>query len=676
MTFTEAAAQVLRLVGKPLHYKEITDVAIEKNLLSHVGKSPEVTMGARLAALVKKTDRDNPLVRVKPGVFALRDWDNDTIAKGLADRTPALERLAAAMAAAGEVLVDVDTTEEVAVAIVEATEEPAAPAEVVIVGNEDDRRRAELAAGANELFSPEDDDDKPIFGAAEEEEEEDEEGGDRGDRRRRRGRRSKRGRNGEEIVRGGDDLPGYTVSEPSTELLKVADAELRAREGRQGREPRGFEAPRDSRDNRGNEAPRDNRSDSRVDSRNEGRDRSDPRGDARGDRDLRDSRGDSRERDNRDNRADLRDRGDIRDRGDLRDRGDIRDRGDLRDRGDIRDRDNRGDLRDRGEREYRVDVRDRDTRVDTRDNRDRDNRDLRDNRGELRDRDSREREVISGGSLVRDARAQTQTPIDDLVGRDLADALAILLSTYDRNGGPIGFARLAETAKRRGRLQADIPQGQALLEAAARADNLRRQSTGQRPRFRIGDRRVALTDWATDIELQRIERDLYAVVERYKEQAKRSLLRRIQELPQRSFGELVLLLLERVGFAELSPVRRPGTHGAELHLTGRLLGPSGEMRTAVVLRRDGREIGRERVTELRGALHHYGPANAGWLITAGQVLSGAKEEANAVGAAPVHLVDGMGLVRLMEDHAIGTSRVTLNLPVADIELLDALKSGG
>ena len=93
MTFTEAAAQVLRLVGKPLHYKEITDVAIEKNLLSHVGKSPEVTMGARLAALVKKGEKDNPLVRVKPGVFALREWDQDTIEKGLRDRTPALEKL-------------------------------------------------------------------------------------------------------------------------------------------------------------------------------------------------------------------------------------------------------------------------------------------------------------------------------------------------------------------------------------------------------------------------------------------------------------------------------------------------------------------------------------------------------------------------------------------------------
>src|SRR5437762_9424336 len=93
MTFTEAAAEVLRLVGRPLHYKEITDLAIEKNLLSHVGKSPEVTMGARLAALVKKGDKENPLVRVKPGVFALREWDPGTIERGLSDRTPALKML-------------------------------------------------------------------------------------------------------------------------------------------------------------------------------------------------------------------------------------------------------------------------------------------------------------------------------------------------------------------------------------------------------------------------------------------------------------------------------------------------------------------------------------------------------------------------------------------------------
>src|ERR1044071_5023580 len=86
MTFTEAAAEVLRMAGKPLHYKDITDIAIEKNLLSHVGKSPEVTMGARLAALLKKSAKENPLVRVKPGVFALREWDDATIKSAMSEK--------------------------------------------------------------------------------------------------------------------------------------------------------------------------------------------------------------------------------------------------------------------------------------------------------------------------------------------------------------------------------------------------------------------------------------------------------------------------------------------------------------------------------------------------------------------------------------------------------------
>jgi hypothetical protein len=152
MTFTEAAAQVLRLVGKPLHYKEITDVAIEKNLLSHVGKSPEVTMGARLAALVKKGDKENPLVRIKPGVFALREWDQDTIDKGLADRTPALDRLSSQdVQDAGADAVHVSLAE------LEPEEERGSP-------DAQERERAERAAHATELFEPEEDDDEPIFG--------------------------------------------------------------------------------------------------------------------------------------------------------------------------------------------------------------------------------------------------------------------------------------------------------------------------------------------------------------------------------------------------------------------------------------------------------------------------------------------------------------------------------
>jgi hypothetical protein len=74
MTFTEAAVEVLRSAGKPLHYKKITEIAIERNLLSHVGKTPETTMSSRLATMVKKDRGDAPILKVKPGVFALREF--------------------------------------------------------------------------------------------------------------------------------------------------------------------------------------------------------------------------------------------------------------------------------------------------------------------------------------------------------------------------------------------------------------------------------------------------------------------------------------------------------------------------------------------------------------------------------------------------------------------------
>ena len=85
MTFTEAAVEVLRLVGKPLHYKKITEIAIERNLLSHVGKTPEVTMSSRLATMVKKDRGEAPIIKVKPGVFGLRDFAQDVIAQAEGD---------------------------------------------------------------------------------------------------------------------------------------------------------------------------------------------------------------------------------------------------------------------------------------------------------------------------------------------------------------------------------------------------------------------------------------------------------------------------------------------------------------------------------------------------------------------------------------------------------------
>jgi len=70
MTFLEAAFEVLRLEGKPLHYKELTERVIGKKLLTFVGRTPEVTMQTQLTGAVKKAP-GNPFVRVKPGIFGL-----------------------------------------------------------------------------------------------------------------------------------------------------------------------------------------------------------------------------------------------------------------------------------------------------------------------------------------------------------------------------------------------------------------------------------------------------------------------------------------------------------------------------------------------------------------------------------------------------------------------------
>ena len=170
MTFTEAAVEVLRLVGRPLHYKKITEIAIAKNLLSHVGKAPDMTMSSRLATMIKKDRGEEPIVKVKPGVFALREFDKKTIA--LADSD-----------------FDVD---------IESLPDPEPKAD----GEEDrpvDRRKLPGA----DVFPEEEDDDEPILSKVDEPkksqgggggsdggDDEDGEGRGRG-RRRRRKRRGK-----------------------------------------------------------------------------------------------------------------------------------------------------------------------------------------------------------------------------------------------------------------------------------------------------------------------------------------------------------------------------------------------------------------------------------------------------------------------------------------------------
>ena len=83
MTFTEAAVEVLKREGKPLHFRKIAEIAIRENLLDHVGKIPEETMADQLSAHCKLPRPDRAIVVVQYATFALEEWGLPEDAVGL-----------------------------------------------------------------------------------------------------------------------------------------------------------------------------------------------------------------------------------------------------------------------------------------------------------------------------------------------------------------------------------------------------------------------------------------------------------------------------------------------------------------------------------------------------------------------------------------------------------------
>jgi hypothetical protein len=72
MTFLEAAIEVLRNETEALHFSEIAKRAVERDLLSHVGRDPETAMKSCLTSAVRGDPDDAVLMRVKPGHYSIK----------------------------------------------------------------------------------------------------------------------------------------------------------------------------------------------------------------------------------------------------------------------------------------------------------------------------------------------------------------------------------------------------------------------------------------------------------------------------------------------------------------------------------------------------------------------------------------------------------------------------
>lgn len=71
MTALDAAYEVLKNAGEPLHYKEITKRILAEKLWETAGKTPWETVNARLAVHILEEKETSRFERVGPGIFTL-----------------------------------------------------------------------------------------------------------------------------------------------------------------------------------------------------------------------------------------------------------------------------------------------------------------------------------------------------------------------------------------------------------------------------------------------------------------------------------------------------------------------------------------------------------------------------------------------------------------------------
>ena len=71
MDFKAAAREILGEVGRPLHYGDITELALESIYLASAGRTPQNTIRARLSVDVRD-NLETPFVQTALGVYGLK----------------------------------------------------------------------------------------------------------------------------------------------------------------------------------------------------------------------------------------------------------------------------------------------------------------------------------------------------------------------------------------------------------------------------------------------------------------------------------------------------------------------------------------------------------------------------------------------------------------------------
>lgn len=70
-SFKDIAYQILKETGKPLHNKELTNIALKRGWLKTAGKTPEATMCAQIIVDINSKKEKSRFIKTAPNTFAI-----------------------------------------------------------------------------------------------------------------------------------------------------------------------------------------------------------------------------------------------------------------------------------------------------------------------------------------------------------------------------------------------------------------------------------------------------------------------------------------------------------------------------------------------------------------------------------------------------------------------------
>ena len=147
--------------------------------------------------------------------------------------------------------------------------------------------------------------------------------------------------------------------------------------------------------------------------------------------------------------------------------------------------------------------------------------------------------------------------------------------------------------------------------------------------------------------------DLANLIREKNWRARQQLLEFLQSMDPVMLEHLIKFLLEKMGYEDVQVTSLVNDKGVDV--VGDIEVGISRVREVIQVKRQKDSVKRPTLDQLRGSLYRF-DAIRGTIITTGKFSKGANDEAFAVGAAPITLIDGQALINLLVKHNIGIRR--------------------